>query len=939
MSLVEYRRKRRFDRTPEPEPDLDVVPDAAPGAAASREPPPADARAIFVVQLHHARSRHYDFRLQVGDALKSWAVPKGPSLDPKVKRLAAEVEDHPLAYASFEGDIPEGQYGAGHVDIFDSGVWRSDGDIPAQLEKGHLEFELFGGKLKGGWHLVRTRGSTRQPQWLLFKRRDEFAQEKTEADDLLDVTQDRRSPAPDSAPPAVQKDAAPPAAQKSAAPPAAPKSAAPPAVPKAAAPTAAQSARVPAAAKTSAWRAAAKALDGARAAALQPEAINLQLARLVEEPPAGDDWIHEPKWDGYRILALIRKGEVTLWSRNRLEWTRKLPGITAALRELGLREAALDGELIAGRGTQKDFGLLQATLSGEKRGALNYMLFDLLHLDGVDLAGVALVERKRLLETLLSKAAAPIVYSAHVVGNGPQVFEAAAGQGLEGIISKRADAPHRDGRSDDWRKIKELTSDEFAVVGFTPPKGSRTGLGALLLARPDPQHGWRYTGRLGTGFSNSQLGELLQRLDRNTQAKPTVHVPPHDTDLRAARWIEPALVVEAFYRGVGKEGLLRQPSLKTIRVDKDVQDLLDSDRGDPTAPGTPSAHDKESGNMSANSSVTKRVSSRSSATAKSSLSESASNSDVASSSKSPADIRLTHPERVVFPDRGTTKGDIADYYIAVMPWLLPEIINRPLSIIRCTQGIEKACFFQKHATAGLSKVDTVPILEESGKYADYLVVRNAESLMELVQFNAIEFHPWGSTAERPDTADRVVFDLDPAPGVAWKEVTLAARQVRDLLQELSLTSYLRTSGGKGLHVVVPLNPGCDWSVVKPFARAVAEVLAAREPRRYVSTASKAVREGRIFIDYLRNGRGATSVASWSLRSRSGAPVAVPLTWDELEQIDSASAFDIDSAPQRIASLAADPWAGIDEVQQDLSAVNESLTTEAAQAEQASQAAA
>ena len=849
MSLAEYRRKRRFDKTREPQPSA--------GPAAGAEP-------IFVVQLHHASPRHYDFRLQVGDALKSWAVPKGPSLDPKVKRLAAEVEDHPLAYAAFEGDIPAGEYGAGHVDIFDGGVWRTEGDPQAQLDKGQLRFQLFGERLKGGWHLVRSGRKARQPQWLLFKQRDEHAVPDLEADDLLDAADEIRK-------------------ANGAAPAAAAKHKANGSVPAAAANRKANGSPPAAAAVRGrepggGWQAAAARLAGARAAKLKPKALELQLARLVEEPPAGDDWLHEPKWDGYRILAVIEDGEVTLWSRNHLAWTHKLPGIAAALGKLGLQHAALDGELIAGNGTRKDFGLLQATLSGERKGALTYMLFDILHIDGIDVAAVPLIERKQLLERILEKVPRPLAYSAHIAGNGRQVFDAAARHDLEGIVSKRATAPHRGGRSDDWRKSKALTSDEFAVVGFTPPKGSRAGFGALLLARPDPAHGWRYTGRLGTGFSNNQLTELLEQLDHDTRATPTVHVPPHDTDLRGARWIQPSVVVEAFYRGVGKEGLLRQPSLKAVRPDKGIDDLRDPDR-----PQAPAAGDDDDFGM-----------------------------------------RLTNPERVVFPDCGKTKGDVARYYIAMIPWLLPEIINRPLSIIRCTEGIHKACFFQKHATSGLSKVDAVPILEESGKYADYLVVNDAESLMELVQFNALEFHPWGSTADRPDVADRIVFDLDPAPEVPFKDLVAAAREIRRLLQDLSLVSYVRTSGGKGLHVVVPLNPGCDWSVVKPFARAFAESLAARDPARYIATASKAQRKGRIFIDYLRNGRGATSVASWSLRSRPGAPVAVPLAWEELGRLERADAFDIDSVPARVAKLSADPWEGIDEVEQDLDAVAQRL---------------
>ena len=882
MTIAEYRRKRHFDKTREPEPVTQST------GASGADP-------IFVVQLHHASSRHYDFRLQVGGALKSWAVPKGPSLDPKVKRLAAEVEDHPLEYASFEGDIPAGQYGAGHVDIFDGGVWSTDGDPQAQLEKGHLRFQLFGERLKGGWHLVRSRRTARQPQWLLFKQTDEYAAPDLEADDLLETDGDdeKTNGSRQRRQPAAPKDG-----RKSG---------------RQAAGKSADRLR----GQPESRQAAAAGLPGARVAKLRPESVELQLARLVEEPPAGEDWLHEPKWDGYRILALIEDGEVTLWSRNHLAWTQKLPGIAAALRDLGLQHAALDGELIAGSGTRKDFGLLQATLSGERKGTLTYMLFDILHVDGVDLAAVPLVERKRLLERILAKAPRCLAYSAHIAGNGQEVFAAAASQGLEGIVSKKADAPHRGGRSDDWRKSKELTSDEFAVVGFTPPKGARAGFGALLLARPDPAHGWRYTGRLGTGFSNNQLTELLRQLDHDTRATPTVHVPPHDTDLRGARWIQPSVVVEAFYRGVGKEGLLRQPSLKAVRPDKAIDDLLDPDR--PKAPAAEEAQPE--------SPTGEKAPARKKApAAKKAVSANKVAAVPAVSQPSGTDfgMRLTHPERVVFPDNGKTKGDVASYYIAIMPWLLPEIINRPLSIIRCTDGIDKACFFQKHATAGLSQVDTVPILEESGKYADYLVVNNAESLMELVQFNAIEFHPWGSTADRPDVADRIVFDLDPAPEVSFKDLVAAAREIRSLLQELSLVSFVRASGGKGLHVVVPLNPGCDWSVVKPFARAFAESLAARAPSRYIATASKAQRTGRIFVDYLRNGRGATSVASWSLRSRPGAPVAVPLAWEELGRLKRADAFDIDSVPRRLARLSTDPWDGIDAVRQDLDSLEQRL---------------
>ncbi|PSD31363.1 ATP-dependent DNA ligase, partial [Stenotrophomonas maltophilia] len=489
MSLVEYRRKRRFDQTREPEPGKAL---------------PKGQRAIFVVQLHHASRRHYDFRLQVGDALKSWAVPKGPSYDPKVKRMAVEVEDHPVDYAAFEGEIPKGQYGGGHVAQFDHGVWATQGDPEAQLAKGHLRFELFGAKLKGGWHLVRSGKPARQPQWLLFKDDDEFASD-IEADDLLaDVAV---------APPEDLKRAG-------------------------AGKTAKKKLTVvpPTRTRRKNWAKKALALSKAKKAAAPSGPFEPQLAKLGDAPPQGGQWVHEIKWDGYRILATVAEGNVQLWSRNALEWTGKLPEIRDAIAALGLTSAALDGELIAGAGTKEDFNLLQATLSGERQSILTYALFDLLHLDGVDIADAPLLERKALLHSVLEGQGRPLAFSSHVQGDGDEAYRLAGEQHFEGIISKRADRSYHSGRSEDWRKTKQLASDEFAVVGYTAPKGSRTGFGSLLLARPDPEHGWLYVGRVGSGFSDELIGEVSKRIEGGGGRKPTAHVPTQDTDLRAATW-------------------------------------------------------------------------------------------------------------------------------------------------------------------------------------------------------------------------------------------------------------------------------------------------------------------------------------------------------------------------------------------------------------------
>jgi bifunctional non-homologous end joining protein LigD len=838
MSLLDYQRKRSFDKTREPAPGAPVEP----------------KRAIVVGQLHHASRRHYDFRLQVGDALKSWAVPKGPSFDPEVKRMAVEVEDHPLTYATFEGRIPKGQYGGGHVALFDEGVWSSPYDVDFQLAKGHLQFELFGDKLKGLWHLVRSSRKERQPGWFLIKAKDRYAS-KLEADDLLgDVS------------PATEADQARSGAGK----------------PR-------KKGLVEPAAKSKPrridWAARAAKLPKARAAKLRDAAFAPQLARLADKPPAGKHWLHEIKWDGYRLVTTVVGGKVRIWSRNAIEWTDKVPELREAIAQLGLDSAAFDGELIAGTGTQQDFGLLQATLSGERQGSLAYALFDLLHVNGVSLEASPLHARKDLLCELLKEPPRHLAYSSHIAGDGDKAFELASQGEFEGIISKRADLAYEHGRSESWKKVKRMESEEFAVVGYTPGKGARAGFGSLLLARPDAKQkeGWSYVGRVGTGFSDRLITDLLKRIGKAGGQEPTVHVPPVvDTDLRTAKWFAPMFVVEVFIRGIGSSGVLRQPSLKALRPDKGIKDLQRDVGG-----GAKKTAAKRAGAAEAK------------APAK------------------PVPVKLSSPTKLIFPEDNITKQQVADYYAAVMPKLLPEVANRPLSVIRCPDGTAKACFFQKHHTPGLSRVDLVRLKEEGGNNANYLVANTAEAVMELVQFNSLEFHPWGAHADDPERADRIVIDLDPGPGVPWAEVKRAALQVRELLKNLKLKSFLRTTGGKGLHVVMPLNPPVEWPTVKAFAKAVADAMAGAEPQRFISTSTLKKRERKIFVDYLRNGRGATAVASYSLRARPGAPVAFPLSWAELEGLKRGDAYTLKNVPGLLKGRR-DPWAGFGSVRQDLS---------------------
>lgn len=862
MSLREYQRKRHFENTGEPRPDATV---------------PAGQRALFVVQLHHASRRHYDFRLQVGHALKSWAVPKGPSYDPSVKRLAVEVEDHPVAYADFQGDIEQG-YGKGHVDQFDRGVWATDSSPAAQLKKGHLRFELFGKRLKGGWHLVRSGRKERQPAWFLIKADDAYASD-TEADDLMDATMrqsTRKAAKSESSRVAAKK-----ATSKVRRPP------------------------TDRPLSTSALVRRVKSLKGARQAVARGDFFKPALTQLRTEPPGGDAWIHEVKWDGYRILASIANGQVALWSRNALRWDERVPDIAQAVQSLGLDSAQLDGELIvADREGRSDFNALQKTLSGEAQHPLIYVLFDVPYLQGYDLSRVPLLERKALLEHMLAIPRQHLALSTHTRGNGAEAMERAVAHHLEGIVSKRVDSGYHAGRSGDWVKVKRLEADEFAVVGYTPPKGSRSGFGSLLLARPDPdrRQGWIFAGRVGTGFSDQSLDETAKRLTARASRKAPASVRDIDPLLRDARWVRPSLVAEVYYRGIGNHQLLRQPSLKALRMDKSPEELRNADRP-PRRGSAPAATGRKN---------TAKTSSRS--------------KPVSSSQAERDTVTITHPDRVVFPDDGITKADVAAYYHAIMPWLLSGLVERPLSVIRCPEGAEKACFFQKHPIQGLHRVATVRLKEEKGSQATYMYAKDADAVMELVQFGALEFHPWGATVQQPDSADRIVFDLDPGPSVDWPRVTAAARLLHTWLGRIGLRSFLRTTGGKGLHVVIPLHPGCPWPQVKDFAHAMASTMAAMHPDEFTDTASKATRNGKIYVDYLRNSRGATSIANYSLRARKGAPVATPLRWNELPTIKSGDAFTLHTLPKRLARLRKDPWEGIDTVEQSLDSAMEKLNS-------------
>ncbi len=812
MALEEYTRKRKFGATPEPR-----------GARTKRGR--GDALR-FVVQLHHARARHYDFRLEVDGVLRSWAVPKGPSFRVGEKRLAVEVEDHPMSYGNFEGEIPEGNYGAGHVAIFDHGVWIPEQDAAESVERGKIDFELRGERLLGRWKLVRTSDKSRKPQWLLLKRDDEHAGD-FEADDLLGAPRARKAAKGQGMPESASRGSS--RATVPARKPAAPKK------PEGISIT-----------DRAALIGEALALEGAtrRSGASVPFAP--MLASVASSPPRGEDWLHEWKWDGYRLTAVVAAGKVHIASRNGLAWHARLPHLAEALQSLGV-DAALDGELVAlDRNGHSNFNALQRILKSGITGDLSYVLFDLTALGPADLREVKLIDRKGLLQKLLLGCETHLGYSEHIVGHGEAVFEAATKQGLEGILCKQVASPYAAGRSQAWRKVKAVETREFVIVGYTRPKGSRTGLGALLLAEPQGKS-WKYVGRVGSGLSDAHLEALPGKL-RAASKGPGVELPAHvPLKTRDVHWVVPETVVEVAFRGWGKEGLLRQASFLRVREDREADDTLAVARAIP---------------------------------------------------------QPSSPDRIVYPDAGITKQQVFEYYLSVADRLLEEIGGRPLSILRCPDGIAGPHFFQKHAGPGFGdSVKRIQLREKDGGRGEYFHFDDIEGLMNLVQMNALEFHPWGSRVGALEHPDRLVFDLDPDAAIEWRDIRTAAVELRDRLRLAGLESWPKLSGGKGIHVVVPLDPVAKWPAVRAFSEAFAKAMATEQPDRFVATASKVRRRGRIFIDWLRNGRGATSISSWSLRAREGAPVAVPMTWESIARVRSPSRYTLrDAAGLEVSGL-------------------------------------
>ena len=627
-------------------------------------------------------------------------------------------------------------------------------------------------------------------------------------------------------------------------------------------------------------------ISGAKKSEL-PKFIQPQLATLVDSVPRGDEWLHEVKFDGYRILCRIDAGRISLLTREAQDWTSRFPSIADAAKELPVRQALLDGEVVALEedGTS-NFQLLQNSLKQKTGTNLVYFGFDLLYLDGQELIASPLLARKELLEKILqgktrNTAFAPAVrYSEHWIGQGEALFKKACEMGIEGIIAKKANQRYRPGRSRDWLKIKCLKGQEFVIGGFSDPAGSRAGLGALLLGVYDDKEQLHYAGRVGTGFNATTLRDLRGRLDKLGQNSPPFAKPPVGREAKGVHWVKPELVGEVVFTGWTRDGVLRHPSFKGLREDKPPHQI----RREEAAATAKVASSGSDGNSDINSGNADRD-----------------NDDEI------AGIKLTHPDRILYPDQGITKRDLAHYYEEIADWIMPHIEGRPLTLVRCPEGYEKQCFYQRHTRESLDPAIRPIQIKERGSVVSYVSVESLSGLIALVQMGVLELHAWGSRKGRIEQPDRLVFDLDPDPSVSWEKLKEAAETLRSRLSDLNLGAFVKTTGGKGLHVVVPVTPKRDWHFVKDFCKAFAEGVVRSAPDQYTATMSKSKRKGKIFIDYLRNARTASAVCAYSTRARSGAPVSLPVRWEELTN-DIRSNFNIKNVPQRLARLRGDPWA-------------------------------
>jgi bifunctional non-homologous end joining protein LigD len=867
--VSEYTRKRNFEITSEPPEGPAVAPAAQAGALS------------FVIQKHDASHLHYDFRLELDGTLKSWAIPKGPSLDPSQKRLAVQVEDHPLDYAGFEGSIPEGQYGGGDVIVWDRGVWEPHGDPHEAYRQGKLKFTLIGEKLTGDWALVRTRlrGSSSKQQWLLIKEKDAVARSATEYDIIealpdsvisgAQVGQGRKAAAAGKG-----------RARNKAAPPA---------------PAAQEPAR--------------KSRKASAGDAAFPDRLTPQLASLVASPPAGD-WLYEIKFDGYRIMARLHGGDVTLMTRNGHDWSARMPLQVKALKGLKLDDSWLDGEMVVlNEQGLPDFQALQNAFETGAGKDIIYYLFDMPFHHGKDLRDLPVEQRREALKKVLQHQRSRALRFSDAFRSGHQdIVESASAMGLEGVIGKRAGSPYVGTRNHDWIKLKCRLRQEFVIVGYTAPQGSRAKFGALLLAVNDPQAGLVYAGRVGTGFTAVTLGQLHDQLSPLHRDTAALNGKLTAAQKRGVQWVEPQLVGEVEFAEWTREGILRQAAFVGLRHDKPAGDIV---REHPQPASAVATRGQPARKASAERAAGKAAASETAA-GKAPASKKAPAAAPARKTKGRVDvagISVSHPDRVIDAQSGTYKVELAQFYEAIADWILPFLDNRPVALLRCPDGIAGEQFFQKH-----SERLAIPHIKQLDRaldpgHAPLMEIDSLKALVGAAQMGAIEFHTWGSTSERIEKPDHLVLDLDPDPALPWRSMIEATRMVLAVLEELSLEAFLKTSGGKGMHIIVPLARQANWDTVKAFAKAIAEFISGKLPERFTATMGPKNRVGKIFIDYLRNSRGGSTVAAYSVRARPGLPVSVPIANDELEGLASAGQWHIGNLQQRLRTLKSDPWSG------------------------------
>jgi bifunctional non-homologous end joining protein LigD len=798
--LAAYHAKRNFQTTPEPR-----------GALAA-----SVGGLRFVVQKHAASHLHYDFRLELDGTLKSWAIPKGPSLDSGVKRLAVHVEDHPLDYIDFEGDIPAQQYGAGHVEVWDTGNWQPIGDPHAGYRAGKLKFRLDGEKLHGMWTLVRTHmpirgggkdgGKSAKEQWLLIKEKDESARPSDEYDVV--------TAEPDSVLHREQQEGVPDRAVK----------------------------------------------------AKLPAMMKPQLATLAEDIPARGEWRYELKFDGYRMLARLNDGHVKLFTREGRDWTAKLPKLEAALAALDVDDAWLDGEIVVlDKEGAPSFQLLQNAFDSGSTADIVYFLFDLPFCNGHDFSKVPLDERRARLLQLLATAPSNFLRFSATLHDAPQrLLAGACGMGVEGLIGKRAGSAYAAGkRSDTWIKLKCRQRQEFVIVGYTEPQGSRAHFGALLLGVFDDGR-LRYAGRVGTGFDTRTLQSVYERLQPLQQEASALATKPPPQDARRVHWVKPELVAEISFAEWTSDGLLRQAVFHGLR------------------------RDKAAGNVNRE------------AAAKASNGNGAEEAQV-------ANVVITNPQRIIDGTIPARKLDLVRYYEGLAPGMLPYLKNRPVYLLRCPDGIGGEQFFQKHVTQsnipGMRTLD--PALDPG--HAALMVIDDVKALIGAAQMDAVELHTCNATADHIDKPDCMVFDLDPDPTLPWARVIEGAKLTRVVLDELGLCSFIKTSGGKGLHVIVPLDRRQTWDEVSAFSQAVAQHMTKILPALFSAKMGAKNRVKKIFVDYLRNKKPASTVMPYSLRARAGLPIATPIAWDELDDVESAAQWTIANIGERFSTLKRDPW--------------------------------